>query len=119
MDKILIESIEFYGYHGATEEEQRIGHRYMVDVVLYFDTRRAGHTDNLADTINYSQVAKRIVAIGTGESFHLLEALAARMAEVLLSEFPAEGIRLRVRKIYPPMNAIAAAVGVEIERQRT
>lgn len=119
MDRIFIESIEFYGYHGATDAEQCIGHRYTVDVELYFDTRRAGHTDNLADTINYSQVAKRIVAIGTGEQFRLVEALAERIAEVVLHEFPVEGVKLRVRKIRPPMNVIAAAVGVEIERRRT
>lgn len=119
MDRIFIESIEFYGYHGATDEEQCIGHRYAVDVELYFDTRRAGRTDNLADTINYSQVAKRVVAVGVGEQFRLVEALAERIAEVVLREFPIEGVKLRVRKIRPPMNVIAAAVGVEIERRRT
>lgn len=118
MDTIFVEQIEFYGYHGASDEEQSVGHRYAVDLELRFDTRTAGQTDDLKDTVNYSTVAKRLVAVGTSEQFRLLEALANRMAKVVLEEFPVEAVKLRVRKIRPPMNAIAAAVGVEIERWR-
>ena len=118
MDTIFVEQIEFYGYHGASDEEQSVGHRYAVDVELRFDVRRAGQTDRLEDTVNYSRVAKRIAAIGASEQFRLLEALAERISSVILEEFPVESIRLRVRKIRPPMNVIAAAVGVEIERAR-
>lgn len=117
-DTIFVEAIEFYGYHGASDEEQSVGHRYAVDVTFTLDTRTAGRTDDLTATINYSHVAKRIVAIGTSEQFRLLEALAARLAEALLAEFPMDSVRLRVRKIRPPMNVIAQAVGVEIERRR-
>lgn len=119
MDTIFVEAIEFYAYHGASDEEQNVGHRYAVDVELTFDTRRAGRSDDLNDTVNYSRVAKRIVAIGTQEQYRLLEALAARLAETILSEFPVEAVRLRVKKMTPPMNVIARAVGVEIYRQRS
>ncbi len=117
-DTIFIEQLEFYAYHGASDEEQTVGHRYSVDVSLKVDTRTAGHSDNLADTVNYSRVAKRVVAIGTSEQFRLLEALAQRLADVILDEFPVQSVQLRVRKIRPPMNVIADAVGVEIERER-
>jgi dihydroneopterin aldolase len=119
LDTIFVEAIEFYAYHGASDEEQNVGHRYAVDVELTFDTRRAGRSDDLNDTVNYSRVAKRIVAIGTQEQYRLLEALAARLAETILSEFPVEAVRLRVKKMTPPMNVIARAVGVEIYRQRS
>ncbi len=118
MDTIFVEAIEFYAYHGASDEEQNVGHRYVVDVELKFDTRKAGRLDDLNDTINYSRVAKRIVAIGTQEQFRLLEALASRMTDTILSEFPVEAVRLRVKKMTPPMNVIARAVGVEIYRER-
>lgn len=118
MDTIFVEAIEFYAYHGASDEEQRVGHRYVVDVELTFDTHRAGRSDDLNDTVNYSRVAKRIVAIGTQEQYRLLEALAARLAETILSEFPVEAVRLRVKKMAPPMNVIARAVGVEVYRKR-
>jgi 7,8-dihydroneopterin aldolase/epimerase/oxygenase len=118
MDRILIESIEFYAYHGASDAEQSIGHRYSVDAELRFDLRAAALTDDLAKTVNYSAVAKRIVAVGTTEQFRLIESLAERIAQVILAEFPLESIKLRVRKIRPPMNVIATSVGVEIERSR-
>lgn len=66
MDTIFVRAIEFYGYHGASDEEQVVGHRYLVDVDLRYCTRRAGNSDKLQDTINYSRVAKRIVEIGWG-----------------------------------------------------
>lgn len=116
VDTIFIEAIEFYGYHGASSEEQSVGHRYAVDAELRVDTRLAGRSDDLRDTVNYSTVAKRIVAIGTQEQYQLIEALAARLADALLTEFAIESVKLRVRKIRPPMNVIASAVGVEIER---
>ena len=118
MDTIFVRAIEFYGYHGASDEEQVVGHRYLVDVDLRYCTRRAGNSDKLQDTINYSRVAKRIVEIGAGERYRLLEALASRLAEVLLAEFPMQSIRLRVIKKCPPMNVIASEVGIEIERER-
>ncbi len=118
MDTIFVEQIEFYGYHGASDEEQSVGHRYAVDVELRYDVSAAGRSDLLEDTVNYSRVAKRVVAIGSSEQFRLLEALASHLASAILEEFPADSVRLRVRKIRPPMNVIASAVGVEIERFR-
>ena len=115
---VLHTVLGFYGYHGASDEEQSVGHRYAVDVEYQIDTRPAGRSDDLAETVSYSQVAKRVIAIGTVQKFRLVEALAAAIAEALLAEFPIAAVKLRVKKIRPPMNVIAAAVGVEIERRR-
>lgn len=119
-DSILINGLEFYGYHGASDQEQTVGHRYRVDARLVVDTRQAAASDRLSDTVSYSRVAKRIVQVGTEEQFHLLEALAGRLAEMVLAEFaPVQAIHLRVQKLCPPMNAIVASVGVEITRTRS
>jgi dihydroneopterin aldolase len=112
VDTIFVEAIEFYGYHGASDEEQVVGHRYAVDVALEVDTRRAGGSDCLADTVNYATVARRVVEIGTGERCRLIEALAERLADAILREFGVGAVRVRVRKLHPPMNVIAARVGV-------
>lgn len=118
-DSILISGLEFYGYHGASDQEQTVGHRYQVDVRLTVDTRAAGASDRLSDTVNYSRVAKRLLEVGTQEQYRLLETLAARMAAGVFADFPAvEALTLRVQKMVPPMNAIVAAVGVEITRNR-
>ena len=119
VDTLFIEGLEFYGYHGASDEEQSVGHRYMVDVSLALDLGPAAESDRLEATVNYAAVAKRITAVGTSTHFRLLEGLAQEMARVLLDEFPpVQRVRLRVAKLYPPMNSIAKAAGVEIERSR-
>lgn len=118
-DSILINGLEFYGYHGASDQEQTVGHRYQADVRLTVDTRPAGDSDRLSDTVSYSRVAKRLLEIGTQEQYRLLEALAARMVVVVFTDFPlVQGITLRVQKMVPPMNAIVSSVGVEITRVR-
>ena len=119
MDRIIVEAIEFYGYHGAFYEEQVVGHRYVVDVELRIDAQAAAASDSLPDTVNYAEVARRIVEVGTREQYRLLEALAERLAAVILKEYPTvEVVRLKVCKERPPMETIAARVCVEIERTR-
>ncbi len=118
-DEIVINGLEFYAYHGASDEEQQVGHRYTIDARLEVDTHRAGDTDRLGDTVSYSRAARRMVEVGTQEQFRLLEALGARIAAVVLSEFPlVQTIHLRLLKVSPPMNAIVASVGVAITRSR-
>ena len=118
MDRIIVEAIEFYGYHGAFYEEQVVGHRYSVDVELRVDTQAAAASDSLPDTVNYAEVARRIVEVGTREQFRLVEALAERIAAVVLKEYEVDSIRLKVCKMHPPMETIAARVCVDIERAR-
>ena len=118
-DVILINGLEFYAYHGATDEEQAIGHRYKLDVRLAVDIRAASTSDRLTDTVSYADVAKRLVEIGTGTQFRLLEALAQRMADTIFADFETvHNLNLRVVKLCPPLNAIVESVGVEIERRR-
>ena len=118
-DAISITGLEFYAYHGASDQEQRVGHRYRVDARLTVDTRPAAASDRLSDTVNYAAIAERIVQVGTGAQYRLLEALAGRLVAVIFAEFPSvQEITLRVQKVCPPMNAIVASVGVEITRSR-
>ncbi len=118
-DIISIEGLEFYAFHGVPDAEQTIGHRYKVDARLSVDTRQAGASDDVADTVNYADVAARLIAVGTGSQFRLLERLADQMAAAIFEHFvQVQAINLRVSKPLPPMNAIAASVGVEITRQR-
>ena len=118
-DAILINGLEFYAYHGASDQEQTVGHRYRVDARLLVDISAASASDRLSDTVSYARVAKRLVEVGTAEQFRLLEALSQRMADTVFAEFPAvQSLTLRAQKLCPPMNAIVESVGVEIERVR-
>jgi len=89
-----------------------------VDVEMAYDLARPGRSDDLADTIDYSQVYELVKEIGERESFHLIEALAERTADAILERFPVEEVTLRVRKLTPRMAGSFDYVGVEIRRRR-
>ena len=118
-DTIFIEGLEFYGFHGVPDAEQAIGHRYSLDVFLSVDTRQAGLSDNVIDTVNYARVAEILLDLGINTQSHLLEHLAERMTCALLERFlKVQAVTLCVCKRLPPMNAIATSVGVKITRRR-
>ncbi len=118
-DTILIGGLEFYAYHGASDEEQTIGHRYRVEVKLHVDTHKAGLSDNLNDTVNYAEVALCIQEVAQSSQHRLLESLAERIVSVLLEQFQrVEAVTLKIEKRLPPFPAIVESVGVEIYRTR-
>lgn len=117
MDQIRIDGIEIYAHHGVTHEEQEVGHRYFADVVLELDLSRPCVTDDLADTVSYSQVGRTVVREASAERFRLLERLADHIAGVILMEFPAvTKVTLRIGKRLPPMRLIAESASVTITR---
>ena len=77
----------------------------------------AAQSDRLRDTVDYGAVAELVCRIGTGESVHLVETLADRMATAVLAEFPLAGVTLTLRKLAPPIAGAPRAVGVSITRR--
>jgi dihydroneopterin aldolase len=118
-DKIIIAGIHFTGHHGVSQEEQILGHRFRVDVELTLDLRPAGTADDLALTVDYGEVVKRVAAVGETRRFRLLEALAEAIATDLLEHFPVAEVRVRTMKCTPPIPEHVEAAGVQIERRRS
>ncbi len=117
-DTIFLENVNFFGHHGVTKAQQTVGAWFSVDVALTLDLTPASLSDDLRATVDYEEVTRRIVEISTKERVNLLERLAGLLAEALLREFPAREVRLRVRKLTPPMEGLHAVPGVEITRRR-
>lgn len=118
-DRVEIEGIQFYGFHGVPAAERAVGHRFAADVILELDLRRAGETDCLEHTVDYAAVASRVVEIGTGSPVQLVETLAERMAAALLGGFPAvSAVEVRVAKLLPPVPLAVAACAVRVRRTR-
>jgi dihydroneopterin aldolase len=117
-DKLLLDDVRFYGQHGTTKAEQAIGAWFSVDAELALDLTPAALSDDLGATVDYGQVAHRIVEIGTRNRVNLLERLAGLIAESLLREFPAETVRVRVRKLTAPLEGLVGTPGVELVRRR-
>ena len=118
MDKIILNGIQFHGYHGVVEAERQLGQKYEVDLELMTDLSTAGKTDDLTHTINYAQVVQRVIEIGTQGSFQLFEALAETIAGEILAQFQIEEVRIAVKKLSPPIEPTLTYAGVEIHRKR-
>ncbi|MGH3022274.1 MAG: dihydroneopterin aldolase [Gaiellaceae bacterium] len=119
MTEVLIEvqGLELRGFHGVLEDEQRIGQSFVFDVELV--AHDAGvHSDQLADTVDYTAVVERIEAINGERRFNLIEALAAAIADDLVERFPATRVRVRVRKPEVRLAAPAEFTAATVERQR-
>lgn len=116
-DRVLIEGLTFFGYHGVRPEEQRLGQKFRVDVELTLDLGRAASSDRVADTVNYEEICRLVLEVGRGRRCNLVETLAERIAAVLLKAFPAQEILVRVKKTSPPFDGTLTAVGVEIRRR--
>lgn len=118
-DRILVQDLTFYAYHGVAAEEQVLGGRFRVSAALLLDLSPAGRSDNLADTVSYADVARTIVEIGTGGRFQLLEAVAEAIATGLLARFSVESVSVRVTKEHPPLpELLVGSAAVEITRWR-
>ncbi len=118
-DKILLEGMEFYAYHGVNESEKTQGQRFIVDVEMTADLSRASETDDLEDTVNYSHVFRSIKEIVEGPSRDLIEAVAGEIAGRVLRDFPVEQIRVKVGKPDVPLKgAKLKGAAVEITRRR-
>ncbi len=120
MDRIRLNGMVFYGYHGVLPEERALGQRFIVDVEVFTDLRSAGASDDIADTINYSQVYATAREIVTGPACQLIEAVAERIAARVLAEHtPAERVVVRIRKPEVPIpGSVLASSEVRIERER-
>ena len=114
MGVISINGMSFYAHHGCFEQERAIGTHFRVDLQLETDTRRAEESDNIADTVNYLevyQVVKREMEVPS----NLLEHVAHRVGEAVLSQFPdTMSIVVRVSKLNPPLGGQMESVSVEV-----
>ncbi|MBX6394199.1 MAG: dihydroneopterin aldolase [Alicyclobacillaceae bacterium] len=119
MDEIRLEGMEFYAYHGVIPEEQALGQRFVVDVALRLPLQKSGLSDDLRDTLDYSEVYLLIRDVVEGERHRLMETVAERIAQHILDRYPVDSVRVCVKKISPPFPGPLRGVAVDIERIRT
>jgi len=114
MNKILVEGIKLYAYHGCLEEEAVIGSEYIVDIVLETDFTEAAQTDDLSKTIDYV-IVYNIVKAQMAIRSKLIEHVAQRILNELKKEFATlKKTEVKVTKINPPMNGHVERVSVVV-----
>jgi len=87
MDQIKIKRLEVFAKHGVLTEENVLGQKFLISATLYCDTKKAGKSDQLEDSVNYAAVAKLIEEETKQETFCLLERLAWHLAKKNLTYF--------------------------------
>jgi dihydroneopterin aldolase len=118
MDKIMLEGMEFYGYHGTTPGERSLGQRFILDVELFLDLQNAGISDDLGQTVNYASVFETVQSIVCGPPCQLIESLAESVARTVLEQFPISEIMVRVKKPQAPVPGSFTWLAVEITRRK-
>jgi len=119
VDKIALNKMEFYGYHGVFQEETKLGQRFIIDLEVEADLQQAGTTDNLEYSINYGQLYFDVKEIVEGEPFKLIEAVAEAIAKKMLNSYNRiQSVMVRVIKPDPPIPGHYQSVSVEILRKR-
>ncbi len=116
---IFIEGLEVYGHHGVTDEEKVLGQRLLYDVRLTVDECEAAHTDDVADTVDYTEVIDVIVDVATTGSYSLLERLAQLTAEAIIRRFPVDEAWVQVTKPHPPVACALDSVAAAVELARS
>lgn len=114
---IRLTNMVFYAYHGTSPEERKTGHRFEVDIEVHNDLSRAGESDRLEDTINYTRLYNLTQDIFTSRTYNLLERVAYLLADRICEEFRPENVVVRVRKMIPPIPGNLDHIEVVVEKR--
>jgi dihydroneopterin aldolase len=118
-DTIRLTDIALYGFHGVTPAERQVGRLFEVDVELQLDLTAAAETDDLGATVDYAAVCEIVRRVHEAGPWHLLEAMAGRIAKEIAGAFPVEEVTVRVRKPHPPVGSLVGTAEVEITRRKS
>ena len=117
MDKIFIDKLQVFGRHGVMSEENALGQMFYISAKLNLSLRRAGLTDALENTVNYSECCHIIKDICQNNTFKLIETLAEKIADALLKHSALiKSVYIRIDKPAAPIGLPLESVGTEIER---
>lgn len=114
LDRIQIRGLKLNCVIGLNEWERLVQQEVVIDITIHANTRKAGVSDNVADTVNYRTVSKKVAEYVTASAFKLVEALAENVARLCLSEPGVRRVDVSVRK--PGAIRHADSVGIEITR---
>lgn len=117
MDKIIIEGLEVFAYHGVFSEENRLGQKFILDMELYLDLSQAGLTDDLTKSVHYGEVSAFCTDWMHHHTVQLIETAAEQLVHSILLAYPLiHSIQLTLHKPWAPIGLPLKSVGVCIHR---
>ena len=119
MDNIIIDNLVFYAYHGALEEEKRLGQRFHIDLNCGLDLSVVSQSDELKDTVCYTKLVETVDHIVSNFQFKLIERLAGAIIDEIFKLDPRiMEIKIRIHKPSAPLPRSTGKVSVELSRIR-
>ena len=115
MDKICISGLELAAVIGTLPEEQTRRQPIILDLEIGIDLTAAGRTDDLTQTVDYSEIEKRMLHLAKTAHFQLIEAFAQAAADIVLSYEKVAACTVTVAK---PGASCRAQVKVELTRKK-
>jgi len=116
-DRIRIEDLLLRCIIGVNDWEREQKQDVIINITLHTDTRAAGSSDRIEDTINYRSLTKEVIEHVEGSTYFLVEALAEAVAGICLSDRRVVRVDVSVDK--PGALRFARSVGVTITRRRS
>lgn len=115
MGRVALEGIEFHAYHGVFSEENKLGNRFTVDIIVEADFKNAMLKDDLKSTVDYGQIYK-IAKSHMQEPVKLLEHLCHLMIQDILEVYPtAASIEVKIKKHNPAIGGVVNYAVVNVK----
>ncbi len=118
-DEIKIQGLEVFCNHGLFQEETVLGQKFILDIILYTDTKKAGMSDYMEDSVNYGAVCEFVENEMKSENNKLLERVAERIALNILRKFDlVRAIDFEIKKPWAPVMRHIDYASVKIHREK-
>lgn len=117
-DRITLRGLRVFGHHGVLEAERVDGQTFVVDVEVVADLSAAAATDDLTATIDYSAMADAVVAAVATDPVDLIETVAVRVADTVLTGFGVDEVTVTIHKPDAPIAHPFDDVAVTVTRHR-
>ena len=114
MDIIFLSEVKIQTKLGVPAWERMVAQTIVLDVEIAMPTSKSCQTDAIEDTIDYGAIVSRMRETLAAKSFQLVEALAEHLCHLIMQEFSAPWIKIKVAK--PGILPEVKALGVVIER---
>ena len=119
LDEIQLTGLTVFGRHGVFDHERENGQEFVIDLRLGLGLSDAAASDDVIDTVHYGELAEQVAQVVAGEPVNLIETLAQRIADVVLTDARVQQVAVTVHKPHAPIPLTFSDVSVTIVRTRT
>jgi dihydroneopterin aldolase len=117
-DHITLTGLRVRGHHGVFEHERRDGQDFLLDATLWLDLTPAASTDDLTKTVHYGELAEKAAAIIAGPPVDLIETVAGRIADMIMTDERVQATEVTIHKPSAPIPLTFTDVSVTVHRSR-